>query len=148
MRQLCILLVFWILSGCVDNTLSSLGPLEGIWEMQYYEWHFGDTVITWTADETHKMTKAFGKETFVMAQMDPLEDGSGGLKAIGGSGNYKLKGDTLYQTFELFAIMELLGELNLYRIKLSNDSLFQEGPLRKLGEENDFQLYEIYKRRE
>ncbi len=147
------LLFFFFLSlvlACTNQGDVCKGPLEGFWELQYYEWSWDDTTVTWTMDEWNQQTKIFGKDNYAFLKMGPAWKDSMALTIYGGKGTYTLTGDTLVETVELWDWMAMIGQSVTFRVEFRGDSMIQTGPITADVPEGweSFQLMEVYTRME
>lgn len=136
----------FILAGCVDMA-EQPGPIEGVWKMQHAKFSYPDTTVWWEADEMNMQTKVFTKGYMAFVSMYPAED-EDGAATVGGSGTYEVKGDTLIERLELMNNKSLVGNSFGYIIKVSGDTLIQEGPIKGMvpKEWENFHLKEVYLR--
>jgi hypothetical protein len=136
-----------ILAGCTPMP-EKPGPLEGVWEMQHATFTWGDTTVSWQADKMHMQTKMFTKGYFAFVNMGPSD--MGGIETGGGSGTYKVQGDTLFETLLLMPDKESLGRTFQYTIEVRGDTLIQKGPINAdiPASWEGFKLKEVYLRKE
>jgi hypothetical protein len=133
-----------ILAGCTtEETKECTNPIKGVWKMQnaYYSW--GDNDMVWEADEIGQQTKIWTKENFAYVNLSITEEG---VKTVGGSGTYCLKGDTLTEHLEIVNDSASLGGKVMFIVMVSGDTLIQKGPIGGVAPESwgDFQLKEVY----
>ncbi|MBN2213647.1 MAG: hypothetical protein JW723_05330 [Bacteroidales bacterium] len=112
-----------------DCTNQKSNPVEGFWDLQYYEWTSPDTTVTFTRTELDRQVKVFGKEYFTFIIQSVKNDSLDMVVTDGGGGTYVLKGDTLVETIQLFPEKGALGYSMTYIIETSGDSLIQKGPI-------------------
>jgi hypothetical protein len=135
-----------ILAGCTPMT-EKPGPLEGVWAMQHAEFTMGDSTMMWKAGQMNMQTKMFTKGYFSFVNMST--SGEGGVETRGGSGTYEVKGDTLFETLLLMADKESLGKTFQYKVKVSGDTMIQQGPINTdvPASWEGFKLKEVYLRK-
>ena len=136
-----------ILAGCTtEETKECTNPIKGVWKMQYAEFSWGDTTMVWKADEMNQQTKMWTKGNFAFVNLSISEEE--GVKTVGGSGTYCLKGDTLTEHLEIMSDKASLGETIMFIVKIKGDTLIQKGPIPEGTPESweGFHLKEIYTR--
>ena len=114
------------LLGC---TCEKENPIEGFWDLQYYEWSSPDTTVIFKRTEFDRQIKVFGKEHFTFTLQYLKNDSVRSLHTDGGGGTYAVKGDTLIETIQIFPGKDALGHSMTYQFKISGDTLVQTGPV-------------------
>lgn len=116
----------FLFSDCTDQKSN---PIEGFWDLQYYEWISPDTTITFTRTEFDRQIKVFGKEYFAFTNQMSKNDSLDMVETYGGGGTYVLEGDTLTEILQLFPGKNAIGYPISYIIEITGDSLIQKGPV-------------------
>jgi len=112
-----------------DCTNQKTNPIEGFWDLQYYEWKSPDTTVLFKRTELDRQIKTFGKEYFIFVIQTTKNDSLDMVVTDGGGGTYQLKGDTLIETLQLFPEKGVLGYAMTYTIEVKGDTLIQKGPI-------------------
>jgi hypothetical protein len=115
-----------LLSDCTNQKTN---PIEGFWDLQYYEWKSPDTTVFFKRTELDRQIKAFGKVYFTFIMQNAKNDSLDLVVTHGGGGTYVLKGDSLIETIQLFPMKGALGYSMTYTIEVKGDTLIQRGPV-------------------
>lgn len=129
MKKVLFLLIMASLFILTDCTNQKSSPVEGFWDLQYYEWTSPDTTVFFERTELDRQVKVFGKEYFTFIIQSVKNDSLETVVTDGGGGTYVLKGDTLIETIQLFPEKGALGYSMTYIVEISGDSLIQKGPI-------------------
>jgi len=116
-----------LLLDCANQKEKSI---EGFWDLQYQEWSSPDTTILFKRTELARQIKVFGKEYFTFVMQNPDNENSYLGLTHGGGGTYKVTGDTIIETYQMFP-WSGIGHSFAFTFEILGDTLIQKGPINK-----------------
>jgi len=114
-----------LLLDCANQKEKSI---EGFWDLEYQEWSSPDTTILFKRTELARQIKVFGKEYFTFIRQNPDTDSTYLGLTHGGGGTYKVTGDTLIETYQMFP-WSGIGHSFTFNFEILGDTLIQKGPI-------------------
>ncbi|MBN1413741.1 MAG: hypothetical protein JW973_01470 [Bacteroidales bacterium] len=114
-----------LLSACTKKTEN---PVEGFWELQYYEWKSVDTIEVFKKHGLTRQVKVYGDSHFTWLQQNPVHDSAYLGFTFGGGGTYEMTGDTIVETNEMFAWKNGIGSKAIITYEIRGDTLIEKFP--------------------